>query len=53
MIFLFRLSKDLIVAEKAKFGKTILSDSTLLIIVVYVFLILGYFGSRAPVFFWF
>jgi uncharacterized membrane protein len=53
VIFLFRLSKDLIIVEKVKFSKPTLSDLTLLVIVIYVFLILGYFSSRAAAFFWF
>lgn len=51
VIFPFGLSKDLIVVEKAKFGKTMLSDSTLLIIVVYIFPILGHFSGGAAAFF--
>ena len=53
VIFPFRLGKDLIIAEKAKFSKTILSYSTLLIIVVYMFLIIGRFNSRTATFFQF
>jgi hypothetical protein len=53
VIFLFRLGENLIMAEKAKFSKTMLSDSTLLVIVVYMFLILGHFGGGTAVFFWF
>jgi hypothetical protein len=45
VIFLFRLGKDLIVVEKAKLSKTMLSDLILLIIVIDVFLILGYYGN--------
>lgn len=43
VIFLFRLSKNPIIVEKVKFSKTILSDSALLIILIYIFLVIGYF----------
>jgi hypothetical protein len=51
VIFLFRLGENPIIVEKAKFDKTMLSDSTLLIIVIYMFLILGHFSSGTVVFF--
>lgn len=51
IIFPFRLSKDLIMAEKAKFNKTILSYLTLLKTVIYMFLIIGRFSSGTAAFF--
>lgn len=51
MIFLFKLSKDLIIIKKVKFSKPTLSDLTLLIIVIYVFLILGHFSNKVAAFF--
>jgi hypothetical protein len=45
VILLFRLSKNLIIVEKVKFSKTMLSGSAFLIIIVYIFLVIGYFSD--------
>jgi hypothetical protein len=45
MILPFKLSKNPIIVKKAKFSKTMLSGSALLIIVVYMFLVISYFND--------
>jgi hypothetical protein len=45
VILPFKLSKNPIIVKKAKFSKTMLSGLALLIIVVYIFLVVGYFSD--------
>jgi hypothetical protein len=45
VILPFKLGKNPIIAKKAKFNKTILSSLALLVIVVYMFPVIGYFSD--------
>jgi hypothetical protein len=45
VIFLFKLVKNLVIAIKAKFSKTMLSNLVCFIIVIYMFLTIGCFGA--------